>query len=825
MAQLSTDTLLYSQIISKVQDFLLKYNVDKNTEYINFDEDYKKLLIEIEKSIGKPISQVDFFQKGEIPSSEKINKITTNISSDINIIMNQFDSLVANYISSFNQIMSEIESEKNFLSRIRSKISALEIYSNSSARNIIYMGDNFNNLDYVDVTRIKQNYLPDVSDGFACLPRRSLRKPPANIRVVNQNYDNQQNRDISYVDVSNGFKGSSHLHFVEEENNNPFIFEKDTSNIRSNELALIDESPATYLEYESLNVLGTNDRPSYEFEYGLSSSNNNQRYVSWANADTSNPLKLTIELDLKSKNGEYINHISIIPFFGYSNIDLIKNIKVSSVKFYNEQDNTIAPLISETNSFYIGSDIFAPSLSLKNRYFYNKGVLRFEKIKANKVYITFEQSQFNDVSIKHAYWTPYETKDLANTPATSTPWKDQQRFIPSAIVSDSENYRVEDVSWNKASVVPYVNEANRIKSSTTDIYQAKIKYWQRSQKNFSRIKVTQGQSIYYFTNDRINKNSIKVRVFTTNRSAAASYNQNSSFLPSLKTSLLEETDSLRIVLPENQDINSYIDLLKKSVNSFEAGSGSAIFYVSEAPDLEAGDKVFINLSSSTDLVNKGIYTISSISPTSFSISVDPSINIPLQQVTGSFYVKQDFSFAENEIDIENFQDLSDNQISKDIFLKKNFEYLKAKRAAIGIRDLYVGSESYFDICEIVSKPYRFYNKLDLVSLQVEEYIPTEKDSSGQILGSSSIDYYISVDNGAKWIKISPIERSFEGVPEIIAFNQNLSSSEQLPQIAYFNSPEVPQEIESIIFRAIIKKDRNVMATPILYSYKLGLKVS
>lgn len=63
MAQLSTDTLIYTQIISKVQDFLLQYSANQNTDPKNFDKEYKKLLSEIEKSIGKPLAQVPIFQK------------------------------------------------------------------------------------------------------------------------------------------------------------------------------------------------------------------------------------------------------------------------------------------------------------------------------------------------------------------------------------------------------------------------------------------------------------------------------------------------------------------------------------------------------------------------------------------------------------------------------------------------------------------------------------------------------------------------------------------------------------------------------------------
>jgi hypothetical protein len=824
MAQLSTDTLLYNQIITKVQDFLVKHYKDQNTEDLDFDEEYKKLLSDIEKTIGKPMAEMPILQKGEIPSSEKFNKFSKNISNDINTMVHQLDALVSNYVNVFNQISNEIESEKSFVSRIKSKISALEIYSKSSARNITYLGDNFNNLDFVDTSKIRNGYMPDVTDGFACLPRLSSKKASANIALANQSFNNQENRQVSYIDVSNGLKGSNHLFVQDPENQNPFLFQRDNTLIRSNELAMLDETPATYFEYEALNVLGHAQKPEYEFQYSLSNSDNNQSYVSWANFDISKPLKMTVELSLRAKDGEYINYISIVPFFGYDGIDNIKNIKISSVKFFDEKQNIITPLIDSTNAFYVGSDIVAPNLSVKKRYFYNKGVLRFERIKANKVYITFEQESFNDVTIKHCYWKPFETRELANTNNTASSWRGQERFTPSAIVAESANYRVEDVSWNKKNIIPFIERPSEIKSSTNQISQIRLKYWQQSEKTFSRIKFMNDGQVYYLSSDRVNSDGIKLRSFTETRSAATKYNTNSSFLTTIKSTLAQETDYLYIVLPENQDVNSYINSLKKSITSFQAGSGSATFTTSSNNGLQAGDKVYINASRDTDLINKGQYTIVSATSSSFTVSIS-SGSAPLQNVSNSYYIKQPFSIAENEIEIENFQDSADSQITKELFLTRNFEYLKAKRASIGIRDLFVGIEKYSDVAEIVSKPYNIYGKLDLVSLQVEEFIPTETNDSGEVVGTSSIDYYISVDGGSKWIAISPLERPFQGKPEIVAFNQNLSNSQQLPQIAYFNAPEVPEEISSVVLKAVMKKDRNVAATPIIYSYKIGLKVS
>jgi len=830
MAQLSTDTLAYAQIIAKVQEFVFNYVQNKNSDPQEFDKQYRKLLSEIERSIGKPIATIPFLNKGDIPSSEKLNRFNQDMSSDLNNIMYQFDSLVANYVNSFNQITNEIEAEKNLVSRIRSKISALEMYSNSSAANMTYVGDTFNNLDLIDSSKIKNGNMPDVTDGYACLSRRNIKKASGNINIINQNYNGEQNREVSYLDISNGLNGSYHLYFEDEDDNNPFLYEKDNALLRSNLLAMVDESPVTYFEYEALNVPVSAERYDYEFQYGLSQSGANQRYINWANFDSSKPLKLTVEISTKNRNGEDINHISIIPFFGYDNIDVIKNIKISSIKIYNEKDNVITPLVTADNPVFIGSDIAYPSLSLKESYFYNKGVFRFPRIKANKVFITFEQSQFNDVTIKHAYWTPYETEAAATAATQSQTWRGQTRFSPVEVVADNANYRAEDVSWNRDIVVPPIIGPERIKSSTSEVLPVRVKYWQQSSRSFTRIKftpthgATPNQS-YYFSNDRINQENIPVKVFVSDPSRAAKYEVNSPYIDSIISSLTDDQNALHIILPQDQSLNSYINSLRKTITSVTAEDNEAVF-ASTNNGLSPGDRVYIKaLSTSNQLVvNKGVYNVIAADANSFTVSIS-SGETELVSLLDSFFIKQQITITEENVSKQNYTEPVDAERAKDLFLKRNFEYLKAKRASVGIRDLFVGLETYSDISEIISKPFYIYGNLELLSLQVEDYIPVETNSEGEVVGQSRINYYISVDGGLKWIEISPQERAFEGKPEVLAFNQNLSDIATLPQIAYFNSPEVPQNINSVIFRAILRKDRNVKSTPIIYSYKIGMKVT
>jgi len=833
MAQLSTDTLAYSQVISKVQDFLFKYAKNENNNPKDFDKAYKDLLSQIQTSIGSPLSELKFFNKGEIPSSEKFNNFSSNISKDVNMILNQFDSLVANYVNTFNQISNQIELEKNLISRIRSKINVLDLYSSSSATNITYFGDLFNNLDFVDVDKIKQNRMPEVSNGFACLPTKKIKKMSGSIRIVNQNYDDQITRNIQTVDISNGLAGSYHLFQLDEAKGNPFLYEKDSALLRSNELAMLDESPATYFEYEAINVkqfddtgMGTVSRRDYEFLYSDNTTSVNKSFINWSSFDKTKPLKLTVEIQTPNKKSEYINHISIVPFFGYDQIASIKNIKITSIKLLDETENKTTNLFSN-ESVYIGSDISAPSLSLKNKYFYNKGVFKFEKIKANKIYITFEQSEFKEVTIKHAYWTPYETKDLATQGAVK--WMGQDRFTASAIVSDANNYKSESVSWDKTIVVPFIGKPTEKKSSTTNIVRVNVKYFELTNRLINTINfVKDATTTCYYRQLKYIQGVGSFRVFVSSKAVAEKYTDQTTANSVLSTILQEnaaddKTGPLVIIVPAEQDIEEYVNTTKKKITSVSAASGTATITCQQAHGLAVNDYVYINTSSDLDIMTRGKYKVSAISGLSFSVGISTG-TLALSQLANSFFIKVVNSPIATSLTRETSQDTADAQKNKDLFLRRNFEYLKADRAAIGIRDIFVGYEAYADVCEIVSKPYKIYGKLELLSLQVEDQSPVELDSSGEIIGTSKIDYYISVDNGSKWIQISPMEKNFAGIPEILAFNQNLSSTTSLSQIAYFNSPEVPQEINSVIFKAVMKKDRVVNSTPIIYSYKIGMKV-
>ena len=74
------------------------------------------------------------------------------------------------------------------------------------------------------------------------------------------------------------------------------------------------------------------------------------------------------------------------------------------------------------------------------------------------------------------------------------------------------------------------------------------------------------------------------------------------------------------------------------------------------------------------------------------------------------------------------------------------------------------------------------------------------------------------------MQISPAEFSFQQIPEVLDFNQNVGDQFRIAGVSYLNSPDVPANIDSLRVRLRIVKSPSVNHTPVIYSYKLMARV-
>jgi hypothetical protein len=806
MAQLSTDTIVYSQIIARVQQFIAEYVTQKNIPPAIFDEQYQKLLLEIHQKVGGISFDINLFQKGDIPNSLEFNKMISLMSKDLNIMTNQLESLSANYINTFNLFTNQLEAEKNFISRIKSKINVLEMYSQSPSVDVSYFGDSFNDLSKVDSRKIQAGLVPDISDGYASLAKLTSRSSKGTMRVVNQNYGENTTDEVPFAGISNGLKGN-HFLFYKNLNETQFIYEKDSSILRSTESAIVDSSPATYFEYEAISVPAASftGRPEYEFQYF-----NGSQYINWAKYDTSKPLKLTLEFATQNKSGEYLNHISIVPFFGYDiegTNALIKNVKVTSLKLYNEKQNKTYELIN-SGPVYIASDLSQKNLENYKNFFYNKGIFRFDEKIVNKVYITFEQDEFKDTVIKHAYWTPYELN-------STTKWNNQSHFQPENIL----NSTAKSITWDKALLVPNINRPTELKSSANDTRQVIITYNnQVSGDTKYQIKMISGQNTYFWYKKDADLN---IDLFTSKENSLGFIAQD--LINLTKNRIINSNYPSACVLID-PIANDPINNLKIKMGNISITSSIATLTTLNNHGLNVGDKIYIrDRWSSLDIL--GVFTITeapSATQVRFAVGSSSVTTLQSTDISKNFglCIKVIDSPTEKNVVVEKYIDFITKSTRVPLILKRNFEELKAKRASIGIRDITFGKETFQESAEIISKPFFVANNLDMVTLYSADSIP----SGAQ--GQSYIKYSISVDGGVNFYPIQPVERNYTGIPEVLAFNQNLNNDATLPQIAYLNNgkdPGIPNPINSIVVKIQMKKDKTTNNTPIVYYYKIGAR--
>lgn len=499
MTQLSTYTIVYDQIAKAVAVLYERWNKGQYITKEDLLKDFNDVLSGLYNSVGTVNTQVDQYVKGEPPSSKKYNNFITGLRDDINIATKQVDYLNAKVIEIFNLVTSELESEKNYINRIFSKSKVLQMYSQSPSDDIIYVGDSFDNTDFIDTTKYVPDSIPLVKNGQAILPISKRNAWP----VVN-----------IYINKSNGFIGNNHL-AVRSENllegdNYKYAWEDSAS--FSEKRNIIDQNPLTFFEYEALNVLEdslTETRSQDEFSYIVDDETlvqaNRGSLVNWSKHNMSEPLIL--DFTLSSTSPAKANSINITPYFGNSRVVAVDSIvlKIS--------DGTEKEILN--NSIYIGlSPEFFNNQSSKN-YFLNQATIYFEEEEVLEARVKMSQTQFNRVDILHTYWsTDYQNEKITD----NSPFYGSVRFNPKSV--DEQVYS--EVRFDQTAITPMLTKPNLFKAGKINTKTVAV--------SLIKKNVTAGSSTTYNVPIKIQREILKAdRMSIGIRDVSLSYDTYASY--------------------------------------------------------------------------------------------------------------------------------------------------------------------------------------------------------------------------------------------------------------------------------------------------------
>lgn len=145
------------------------------------------------------------------------------------------------------------------------------------------------------------------------------------------------------------------------------------------------------------------------------------------------------------------------------------------------------------------------------------------------------------------------------------------------------------------------------------------------------------------------------------------------------------------------------------------------------------------------------------------------------------------------------------------------EVVKATRYSIGLKDIDIRDKKYLDSSVYISEDFISNEPIKTITFNAEDYIPgkfknfikKEEDIN------KFIEYFISFDNGATWIKINPRHKAHIG-PCTIVINSNAVVSNRNKNISYIDLITEPNEFK---IKIEISRPKEIEdETPIIYGY-------
>ena len=693
-------------------------------------------------------------------------------------------------------------------------------------RIFITCGDSFENLENADLSQKYSMPLSSAVDGHLSLPVVTGSVWPVQAITIKQK---DENGNI----LSNGTAGNYHMAIKEQVQPgtttvNPsdykFIFEKQIVNNLS--YIYSDTNPNTYFEYEKLKVSNNNGSDyDYEFQY-LNSINNQNSYVPWNNA-SDDPLKLTLVVERIEGNPLSANAINILPFFGYDE-NGVSTVKVTSIVLESTDagSNKIEEII--TNPIVIGSTIVPSGVQNSSFYFHKKASIKFSQRNLTRATITFVQENPTDITIKHAYWTVSRVVgqfDFANAnddiefgrsrtnPVPSGVWTQGARFNPALIVTRNQLSNVTGLDSAKNALMPTITNPELVNSSSST--------------KLVKFSGDTNLTYDYYVMKVLDKKKNKY-----------------VYIDSLVPLNAEEFTYEKTLKPQDKTIFVNWWPASVSIKGYEKlnASGSEVpkkFYTGTYGDPNdpkwealmlpyASDPNYVP-PSGTEEIPDSVFDWWKLK---FRLNGTEKLTSYIGTSSPAYYLGELYNLSSSDIVSEKVQRTVPVKANYNVSLVKNFEILTngqsyngknldVKRWSIGIRDISIDSEIYQNSSELISKPFNFPYPIEYLMLYSDYSIPIEYKNNLEN-DIEPISYYISVDDSTTWLPISPVENPFNSeVPEIYAFNQNISSELRLPGVAYLDSKNA---INSVRVRIVFKKPYNTNGTPLVNYYQLAAKV-
>lgn len=167
---------------------------------------------------------------------------------------------------------------------------------------------------------------------------------------------------------------------------------------------------------------------------------------------------------------------------------------------------------------------------------------------------------------------------------------------------------------------------------------------------------------------------------------------------------------------------------------------------------------------------------------------------------------------------------SDKRSVENVEVKSGLEVFSGWRWVVGIRDIGIWSRRYREKAEVISTPLEFPVDIAELSLSVADFVPDAFFTQDLSQRYRYIRYFVSIDDTATWIPITPMDYQVLGVdnlpPKILNVEVDPPLQAMVPN-KYYVRPEQP--VRRVHLRASLSRpsgEEFERMTPILYDWRL-----
>jgi hypothetical protein len=383
--------VIESKILEQQKEYLLeqaKVRLGSAATQEEVSQLADEIFYRYQSCIGRPLFQARQVVYGELPFLEDYYENNKEMEKDLAILFSELNTIATYLVDYFNYSQSEKERIMTIVRGINGVVTDLQMLTEETTPNTVYLKESFTNYDNVDVdlTDIENRCMIHTEEGVL-----TLRRTGATNRSIGSKVRTIQ---------GNGMKGTYYLaRKISAETDYDNYEYVSTQITNDSEDALIDGNVDTVYEYQLVNIPESYKKQASYYD------------VEWAKGDEHNDL-LKLKIVVQLPEVQTINWIDLKPYHaagspGTVNVYSVRTSAdgINYKGLFQDDEFVLSQQVNGTPQSYRAEDLFDGSEDFANTKFTGQGVWSFPSREAKYVEFVLEQpNSYKELLGQEAYY-------------------------------------------------------------------------------------------------------------------------------------------------------------------------------------------------------------------------------------------------------------------------------------------------------------------------------------------------------------------------------------------------------------------------------------